>query len=78
MIASPNPNPRPYLLDRAIDRQRRVFHHRLHNQPHRTLPQVKRLLPRCWHDPTFPWNQTPPATRGRFQFPVDRKPRFRC
>src|SRR5665647_867261 len=34
------------------------------DQPHRPLTQLVRILPRCWHDPTLPWNQTLHETRG--------------
>lgn len=28
------------------------------DQPLRPLPQLRRVLPPCWHDPTFPWHHT--------------------
>ncbi len=31
-----------------------TFHHRLSDQPLSPLPQLRRVLPRCWHDSTLP------------------------
>ncbi len=45
---------------------------RFAHQPHRTLPQLLRVLPRCWHDSTFPWNQTLHQTRDDSEFAVER------
>src|SRR5665648_814236 len=59
-----NPHMRADPLDRGIQRQRRILGHRLTDQPHRPLTQLVGILPRCWHDPTLPWNQTLHETRG--------------
>ena len=58
------PHPRADPVDRGVQRQRPVLGHRLTDQPHRPLTQLVGILPRCWHDPTLPWNQTLHETRG--------------
>ena len=37
------------------------------HEPHRPLPQLVRILPRCWHPPTLPWDQSLHQTRGASQ-----------
>src|SRR5688572_10227745 len=41
-----SPDPR----HRLVHRQLRILLPGLGHQPHRTLPQLLRILPRCWHD----------------------------
>jgi len=42
-----------------------IAYRHLRNHPLlRTLTQLVRILPRCRHDPTLPWNQTLHETRG--------------
>ncbi len=38
--------------------------HRLRDQPLRPTTQLIRVLPRCWHNSSFPWNQTVHQTRS--------------
>ena len=37
------------------------------HQPHRPLPQLRRVLPLCWHDPHPFGESDPPSDPGRFR-----------
>ena len=59
-----DPDLRRDPLHGRVQEQRRVLTHRLRDQPLRPITQLIRVLPRCWHNSTFPWNQTVHQTRG--------------
>ncbi len=51
-------------MHRRVQRQLLLLLTSLEHKPHGPLPQLLRILPRCWHDSTFPWDQCLHKTRG--------------
>src|SRR3954454_10751168 len=62
------PHPRPDPVHRRRHRQLRLFLARLGDQANRPLPQLIRVLPRCWHGPVLVGSE-PPLNPGRFTGP---------
>src|SRR3954452_22522965 len=60
-----DPHPRPDPVHRRRHRQLRLFLARLGDQANRPLPQLIRVLPRCWHGPVLVGSE-PPLNPGRF------------
>jgi len=52
---------------RPVQGQPRLLGHRLNDQANGPVPQLIRILPRCWHDTTLPWLQTSHQTAGGSQ-----------
>src|SRR3954452_16894317 len=60
-----DPPPSPDPVHRRRHRQLRLFLARLGDQANRPLPQLIRVLPRCWHGPVLVGSE-PPLNPGRF------------
>lgn len=67
-----DPDPRADPQHRLVHRQPWLLLSSLNDEPLRALPQLVRVLPRCWHEPTFPRVQTLHQSRGASVCPWDR------
>jgi hypothetical protein len=52
------------LVHRCVQRQVGLLIAGFAHEPDRPVPQLLRVLPRCWHLSTFPWNQSRHQPRG--------------
>src|SRR3954447_24765379 len=63
-----DPHPWTDPVHRRRQRQLRLLLTRLTDQANRPLPQLVRVLPRCWHGPVLVGSE-PPLNPGRFRPP---------